>query len=98
MSNYPAHTAYQKKTATPGDPDFIEKIAAGPMVEEDDKYMVGSFFLLSATREEADKFVDNDPFKKARMCTSKAEGGVWETIKIERYVSVVGIKPHSGNL
>ncbi len=24
--------------------------------------------------------------------------GVWETIKIERYVSVVGVKPHSGNL
>lgn len=37
------------------------------MVEEDDKYMVGSFFLVEATREEAQKFVDNDPFNK--VCT-----------------------------
>lgn len=37
------------------------------MVEEDDKYMVGSFFLVEATREEAQKFTDNDPFKK--VCT-----------------------------
>lgn len=35
------------------------------MVEEDDKYMVGSFFLVESTREEADKFVGDDPFKKA---------------------------------
>lgn len=34
------------------------------MVEEDDKYMVGSFILVEATREEAQKFVDNDPFNK----------------------------------
>lgn len=40
------------------------------MVEEDDKYMTGSLFLVEATREEAQKFVDNDPFMKAR--TAKA--------------------------
>lgn len=34
------------------------------MVEEDGKYMVGSFFLVEATREEAQKFVDDDPFNK----------------------------------
>lgn len=55
---------YQVATATPDDPRFINKVSAGPMVEEDDKYMVGSFFLVSATREEAQSFVDNDPFKK----------------------------------
>lgn len=26
------------------------------------------------------------------------QGGIWETVRIERYVSVVGIKEHSGNL
>lgn len=51
-------------TANPEDPRFIEKVSAGPMVEEDTKYMVGSFFLVSATREEVQTFVDNDPFKK----------------------------------
>lgn len=57
---------YQGATANPEDPRFINKVAAGPMVEEDDKYMVGSFFLVEATREEAQAFADNDPFKKAR--------------------------------
>lgn len=52
-------------TANPEDPRFIDKVSAGPMVEEDGKYMVGSFFLVSATREEAQAYVDNDPFKKA---------------------------------
>ncbi|CAM9222766.1 unnamed protein product, partial [Sphacelaria rigidula] len=47
------------------------------MVEEDGKYMVGSFFLVEATREEAQKFVDDDPFNK---------GNVWQTISIQRYV------------
>lgn len=57
---------YQGATANPEDPRFINKLAAGPMVEEDDKYMVGSFFLVEATREEAQAFADNDPFKKVR--------------------------------
>lgn len=44
------------------------------MVEEDDKYMVGSFFLVEATREEAQRFIENDPFMK--VCTSTfVDGG-----------------------
>lgn len=39
------------------------------MVEEDDKYMIGSFFLVEATREEAQKFNENDPFKKVSLMT-----------------------------
>lgn len=35
------------------------------MLEENGKYMIGSFFLVEATREEAQTFVDNDPFTKA---------------------------------
>lgn len=61
-------------TANPEDPRFINKVSAGPMVEEDDKYMVGSFFLVSATREEAQTFVDNDPFKKASNTPTHAAG------------------------
>lgn len=36
-------------------------------MDEDDKYMVGSFFLVSATRDEAASFLDNDPFKKVSI-------------------------------
>lgn len=54
-------------TGDPEDPRFINKVSAGPMVEEDDKYMTGSFILVSATREEAQAFVDNDPFKKVSI-------------------------------
>lgn len=57
---------YQAATANPEDPRFINKVSAGPLVDEVDDYMIGSFFLVAATREEAQKFVDNDPFKKAR--------------------------------
>ncbi|CAM9268163.1 unnamed protein product [Ectocarpus fasciculatus] len=89
MGNYPAHKEYQAATANPEDPRFINKVSAGPLVNEVDDYMIGSFFLVAATREEAQNFVDNDPFKKE---------GVWSTISFERYVSVVGVKPHSGNL
>lgn len=35
------------------------------MLEENGKFMIGSFILVEATREEAQAFVDNDPFKKA---------------------------------
>ena len=56
---------YQMATSKPENAEFITKITAGPMVEEDDKYMIGSFFLVEATREEAQKFLDNDPFMKA---------------------------------
>ena len=59
---------YQGSVAVPGNPGFIKKIMAGPMVEENDKFMVGSFFLVEATREEAQTFVDNDPFNKASLC------------------------------
>ena len=52
-------------TGNPENPAFIKKITAGPMLEENGKFMIGSFILVEATREEAQAFVDNDPFKKA---------------------------------
>lgn len=58
---------YQVATANPEDPRYINKICAGPMVEEDAKYMVGSFFLVEGTREEVQKFVDDDPFNKVSV-------------------------------
>lgn len=61
--------------ANPENPAFIKKLAAGPMLEEDGKFMVGSFFLVEATREEAQTFVDNDPFKKASPVPVVVVGG-----------------------
>ena len=62
-------------TANPEDPRYIDKVSAGPMVEEDDKYSIGSFFLVSATREEAQAFVDNDPFNKASNKPHRVHAG-----------------------
>lgn len=32
------------------------------------------------------------------LSVTTMQEGVWETMKIERYVSVVGVKQHAGNL
>ena len=46
--------------------------------------MVGSMFIVEATREEAEAFIANDPFKAA---------GVWESVTINKYISIPnGIK------
>ncbi|CAN0102314.1 unnamed protein product [Discosporangium mesarthrocarpum] len=90
MDNYPAHTEYQRVTADPQSPNFITKLAAGPMTSDNDKWMVGSLFLVESTRKEAEEFAHNDPFFKEK---------VWQTINIFRYVAVGGgIKQHRGNL
>lgn len=39
------------------------------------KYMIGSCFIVEATREEVEKFNQEDPFFEAK---------VWETISISR--------------
>ena len=55
------------------------------MESEDGKYMIGSCFIVEATRVQAEAFIANDPFKAA---------GVWEQVSINRYVSIPnGIKP-----
>ena len=73
---YADHKAYLAQTSDPNSPNFIKKIAAGPMETEDLKYMVGSFFIVESTREEAEAFNQNDPFFKngawnqVRHCTA----------------------------
>lgn len=58
------HKAYLATTNDPALPTYIKKIAAGPMESEDGKYMIGSFFIVEATRAEAEAFNRNDPFNK----------------------------------
>lgn len=62
----PPSQEYQTLAGTEGAANFIKKFAAGPLVEDDGKYMIGSFFLVEATLEEAKRFVDNDPFNKVK--------------------------------
>ncbi len=64
MSNYADHKAYLATTNDPTLPNYIKKICAGPLESDDLKYMIGSFFIVEATREEAERFNQNDPFCK----------------------------------
>lgn len=60
---YLEHRAYLATTNDPASPNYIKKVAAGPMESEDQKYMIGSFFIVESTREEAEAFNRNDPFR-----------------------------------
>lgn len=52
-------------------------IVAGPLVSDDGGKMIGSLFLLeAATREEAEGFNANDPFRKL---------GIWQEVAIQRF-------------
>ena len=84
MGAYAEHKAWQGESSNPASTNFIKKIAAGPMESEDGKYMIGSMFIVDSTREEAEAFIDRDPFKAA---------GVWEKVTINKYISIPnGIK------
>ena len=85
LSVYMEHKAWQGETSKPESPHFIKKIAAGPLESECGKFMIGSMFIVEATRKQAEAFIENDPFKAA---------GVWERVVITRYISIPnGIKP-----
>jgi uncharacterized protein YciI len=72
LSVYAEHKAYQGQTANPESPNYIKKIAAGPMESEDGKFMIGSCFIVESTREAAERFINEDPFHAA---------GVWEKVR-----------------
>lgn len=85
MSVYDQHKAYMAETSNPESPNYIKKLGAGPMESECGKYMIGSMFILEATREEVDNFHQNDPFYAAK---------VWNHVSITRWISIPnGLKP-----
>lgn len=85
LSAYLEHRAYQAETSNPESPQFIRKIAAGPMESDCGQYMIGSCFIVEATKEEAVRFNQEDPFFSQK---------VWASITISRWVSIPnGIKP-----
>jgi uncharacterized protein YciI len=62
MEHYDAHKAYGAMTADPTSPNYIQKLAVGPIESEDGRFMIGSILIVEATYEEALKFNTNDPF------------------------------------
>ena len=55
---------------------------AGPFTSDDGETMIGTLLLLDvATRQEAQAFVDNDPYHKA---------GLFETVEIRRWNHLIG--------
>ena len=87
LAVYSEHRAYQGETSDITSPKYIRKIAAGPMESDCGKYMIGSCFIVEATKEEAVRFNQEDPF----FATN-----VWGTITISKWVSIPnGIKPVS---
>jgi uncharacterized protein YciI len=85
LSVYSEHRAYQGETSDITSPKYIHKIAAGPMESDCGKYMIGSCFIVEATKEEAVRFNQEDPFFAAN---------VWGSITISKWVSIPnGIKP-----
>lgn len=85
LSVYVEHRAYQGETSDPLSLKFIRKIAAGPMESDCGKYMIGSCFIVEATKDEATRFNQEDPFFAAK---------VWGQISISKWVSIPnGIKP-----
>lgn len=76
---YAEHKAWQGETSKPESPHYIKKVAAGPMESEDGKFMVGSMFIVEATRAQAEAFIANDPFQAA---------GVWSQVTINPWISI----------
>jgi uncharacterized protein YciI len=55
---------------------------AGPFTSDDGETMTGTLLLLDvATRQEAQAFVDNDPYNKA---------GLFEAVEISRWNHLIG--------
>lgn len=78
------HRAAQARSLLPESDNYIRKIGSGPMESDDGKYMIGSMFIVDSTREEIDRFLQNDPFKVH---------GVWGQITVTRWMSMPnGIK------
>jgi len=76
---YAEHKLWQGETSSPTSPHYIKKISAGPMESDDGKFMIGSMFIVEATRSAAEAFIHNDIFFKT---------GVWASVSINRYISI----------
>ena len=76
MSCMDEHNAYQLATSSPDHECYIHKIAAVPMLAQDGVTMIGSCFLIQASREECERFILSDPLYVKK---------VWESVAINKF-------------
>jgi uncharacterized protein len=75
LEHYEAHKAYLATAPH-------KTIMSGPLTTDDDKAMIGSFFLVETDdRGALGRFVANDPFNKA---------GIWQQIEVRAFRKRVG--------
>lgn len=76
MSCMEQHSAYQLATSSPSHECYIHKIAVSPMLAHDGVTIVGSCFLMQASRDECERFLQSDPLFIEK---------VWETVSINKF-------------
>lgn len=76
MSCMDEHNAYQLATSSPNHECYIHKIAAVPMLAQDGVTMIGSCFLIQASREECERFIQSDPLFVEK---------VWDSVTINKF-------------
>jgi hypothetical protein len=76
--NYDAHKAFLSDTSRFG----VKIVMSGPLVADDGKTMIGSFFLVEAPgRAEVEAFHQSDPFLAA---------GIWKNVTITGFLQRQG--------
>ena len=74
QENYDAHKSFLSDTSRFG----VKIVMSGPLVADDNKTMIGSFFLVEApSRPEVEAFHQSDPFFAA---------GIWKTVTITGFL------------
>ena len=74
LENYDAHKAFLSDTSRFG----VKIVMSGPLVGDDNKTMIGSFFLVEApSRTEVEAFHQSDPFLAA---------GIWNNVTITGFL------------
>ena len=74
LENYDAHKAYLQTAP-------VKTLISGPLTKADGQTMIGSFFLYEADSiEEIEKFVEGDPFNKAK---------IWDSVDIRPFIKRV---------
>ena len=74
LENYDAHKAFLSDTSRFG----VKIVMSGPLVADDGKTMIGSFFLVEApSRTEVETFHQSDSFRAA---------GIWKNVTITGFL------------
>lgn len=62
LAHYAEHKSYVAQCNDPSSSSYIKKICGGPLESDDQKFMIGSFFIVEGSKDEVERFHRNDPF------------------------------------